>query len=175
VNPFVWVAAVVATAGAGLGVGLGATGGVDLVRATTVLSADAVAYHDCPDGASLGDFHRGDRAYVTGRDDSGAWLEVRAPRNPSSRVWIEAHYAIPDSSTGGLPVVECDVALLAAPGEPEDQGSAAPGEDATAPGEEEDDTAAAPGAPGGGTGPAPGPSDTTPPTIGNLTASPGSI
>ena len=172
--------AIFAVAGAGIGLGAGATGSVDLVRPTTVLAADAVDFYDCPDGAALGDLHRGDRAYATARDESGDWLEVRSPHGPGGRVWIEARYAVPDGSTDDLPVVDCDAELLAAPGQAEEtaDGEAAAAEDSvtttTTLGLPGPGGAPAPGSPDAAPGPG-GPVDTIAPTIGSIGASPGTI
>jgi hypothetical protein len=167
-----WLAAILATAGAGVGVGLGVTGGVDIVRGTRVLAADAVAFHDCPGGATLGDLHRGDRVYATGRTKANDWLEVRSPRDPGTRVWMPTRFAVPDADTSGLPVVECTVTELALGeigGTEETDGATTttmPFAGLPGPSDDEGDDGGSGGSGGGGPS---GPSDTTPPSIGQLT------
>lgn len=99
-------------AGAGLLVGalLGLTGVASLVGEPAVLADAAVAsYYDCPEGEALGTVTRGDRVFITGRDASGDWAEIRSPNAPNSRAWMRARQVLPDGETGDLPVFSCNV------------------------------------------------------------------
>ena len=99
-------------AGAGLLVGavLGLTGAASLVSEPSTLADAAVAsYYDCPDGEALGTVTRGDRVFITGRDASGDWAEIRSPDAPNSRVWMRARQVLPDGETDDLPVFSCNV------------------------------------------------------------------
>jgi hypothetical protein len=151
----------VVVVGTGAGVGLqqaGVLGGGE----TAEVRLERVSAYDCPDGASVGDFHRGDRVLATGRDESGEWIEVRSPVDLGARVWLRTEYLVPDGDLSGLDVRECAPAELAAA--------------------VTTTTAAIAGVPttvaggggssggGGGGGPAP-PADTTGPTITGATVS----
>lgn len=67
----------------------------------------AGAAFDCPGGAAVGQLRAGDRVYVVGRDDSGAWSAIRDPRNLSDVVWVETAALVPDASLD-VDVVGCD-------------------------------------------------------------------
>jgi len=100
------------TAGAGLLIGglLGFLGGLDLVDEPAQTAAAATAsFYDCPDGEPLGTVTRGDRVFITGRDDSGSWVQVRSPLAVSTRAWIRATHVLADSSTVDFPVLACHV------------------------------------------------------------------
>jgi len=176
-----WLLAGVIAGGAVVGVGVGvATGGADSIE---VLAS--VSTFDCPAGATVGALHSGDRVFATGRDDSGAWLEVRAPRDQRARVWVEARYVTPDNDTAGLDVRSCDeqgeVAFAPAAGDTTattTPGAPAPGGGTPARG------TPAPGtpAPGGGStgggstgGGSPAAPDTAGPTITSASVTPGEI
>ncbi|MEQ1873528.1 MAG: hypothetical protein ABL953_07360 [Ilumatobacteraceae bacterium] len=70
--------------------------------------------YDCPDGAPTGIAYPGDRVYVTGRDESGSWLEVRDPRNQGSTLWVPSAAVNPDAVIE-VPVHDCtdEVELIA--------------------------------------------------------------
>lgn len=70
--------------------------------------------YDCPGGAPTGIAYPGDRVYVTGRDDSGGWLEVRDPRNQGSTLWVPSAAVDPDNVID-VPVHDCieEVELIA--------------------------------------------------------------
>lgn len=164
-------------AGAGLLVGavLGLTGGASLVGEPTVLADAAVAsYYDCPDGDALGTVTRGDRVFITGRDASGDWAEIRSPNAPNSRVWMRARQVLPDGATDDLPVFACNVPVevIAVAVTTTTEAS-----DTTATTEAPQTTTATTAAPPttGTTAPPPPPPDTTPPSIGQQQASPGTI
>ncbi len=104
---FLLVAAIVAAAIA-TGIVLERTGAVDVMAEHEIdATFDAVPYSICPTEARLGDFHRGDRVYLTGRSSDGSWVEVRAPFDTSSRVWLEAQWITTDHSIDQLPSAEC--------------------------------------------------------------------
>lgn len=114
------VAGVVAAAAAGFA--LGRSGGLDLVGESAAISGppDAVApFSACPGGPPIGELHRGDRVFLTGRDEAGTWLELRSPAGASDRVWLQAEAVGPDSEVDGLPVHDCTTegAQLAMAGE----------------------------------------------------------
>jgi len=74
-----------------------------------------VSYSLCPGVSELGTFHGGDRVFITGINDDGAWLEVRAPFDTDARVWVETDQIIEDSSLEDLPLVDCDLAVATGP------------------------------------------------------------
>lgn len=111
------VVAGVVTAGA-VGVALGTSGAIDLFddgAAPATVESGAVEYRSCPDGAVLGRLRGGDRVFLTGRDESGAWMEVRSPVDQVERVWVRADVVDPDA-TVDLPVAGCDGEELTATG-----------------------------------------------------------
>ncbi|MEQ1873524.1 MAG: hypothetical protein ABL953_07340 [Ilumatobacteraceae bacterium] len=63
--------------------------------------------YDCPDGALVGSAYAGDRVFVTGRDESGGWLEIRDPRNESVVLWVPTGAVDPDAVID-VPVHECE-------------------------------------------------------------------
>lgn len=111
-----WLVLVLAAlAGGGLiGVALGASGAIDLIgEPVAVAPATASAsYYDCPAGTSLGLLHRGDRVFLTGRDGSGDWIEVRSPRHLDDRVWMRAAHVEADAVVD-LQVRSCRVSAVA--------------------------------------------------------------
>ena len=152
------VVAVVVTGGV-LGVALqqgGVFGGGD---ETIEVALDAVPVTDCPDGSDVGDLHRGDRVFATGRDESGDWVEVRDPAGLSGRVWLRAQYLLPDADLSALDVHECAVAEAAVTTTTGPTGSLPPNVTTTT----------KKGAP------APVPADTTAPTITGVSATPNEI
>jgi hypothetical protein len=80
------------------------------------VTVDAQQYslYDCPDGAPTGIAYPGDRVFVTGRDESGGWLEVRDPRNHGSTLWVPSAAVDPDEVIE-VPVHDCtdEVELIA--------------------------------------------------------------
>ena len=97
-------------AAAAVGVGVGRSGGVDLVGEPTSVVIDAqatVAFSACPGTARIGDLHRDDRVFLTGRSEDGAWLELRAPGEPLARVWVQAGAVGADAEVDGLSVSDC--------------------------------------------------------------------
>lgn len=119
------VAVVVAgvVSAAAVGVALGTSRTVDLFGAEASSATvggdgdgdDGVEYRSCPNGAVLGRLRGGDRVYLTGRDDSEDWVEVRSPVDQVERVWVRAELVDPDAAVD-LPVVGCDGADLTAAG-----------------------------------------------------------
>jgi len=98
----------VVVAGAITGVVLENAGSIDPIGETSFDGTfDAVPYFDCHDGDEIGDLHRGDRVFLTGRNGDGSWLEVRAPFDTGSRVWVETMWIFPDDDPGDLPVNRC--------------------------------------------------------------------
>lgn len=85
------------------------TGGVDAAsEASTNPAAPMVgAAFDCPGGAEVGRLRAGDRVYVVGRDESGAWAAIRDPRDIADVVWVERAALVPDADLD-VDVVECD-------------------------------------------------------------------
>lgn len=63
--------------------------------------------YDCPGGAPSGVAYPGDRVYITGRDESGGWLEVRDPRNQGSTLWVPSSAVDPDTVID-VPIRSCD-------------------------------------------------------------------
>jgi len=111
--------AVVLGAGAAVGAVLNIAGVVELTGgATDSIAAPATAsYYDCPDGAALGVLGQGDRVFLTGRDDSGTWVEVRSPVSSETRVWMRARQVVPDGDTSGLTFRDCVVPVGVIAGE----------------------------------------------------------
>ncbi len=170
---------------AGLIVGalLGLTGAASLVGEPAVLADAAVAsYFDCPDGDALGTVTRGDRVFITGRDASGDWAEIRSPNAPNTRVWMRAHQVLPDGDTTDLPVFACNVPVEAVAAAVTTVTTATPETTATTEAPETTVTTEAPTTTETtATTQAPPPTnttvaaDTTPPSIGQQQASPGTI
>jgi len=106
-----WIALAAALAAvcALTGVALGATGVVDVTHEhrEVVLPHGVAPYSTCPATPALGWFHGGDRVYATGRDDSGDWIQVRAPFDVTARVWVRRKGVDPDRTFAKLPVVAC--------------------------------------------------------------------
>ncbi len=97
-----------------LGALLGLFGGLDLVgEPARVASAATASYYDCPDGDPLGTVTRGDRVFITARDESGAWVQVRSPRAVSARAWMRSIHVLPDSAIDDFPVLSCAVPVTA--------------------------------------------------------------
>jgi hypothetical protein len=112
----VWLLLVLAALGGGavIGAALGASGTIDLLAESAAVSpgADGASYYECPAGLSLGTLYRGDRVYLTGRDDSGEWVEVRSPRHLDDRVWLRAAHVEADAAVA-LQVRSCQVPVVA--------------------------------------------------------------
>ena len=72
-----------------------------------VVEAQQYSLYVCPGGALDGIAYPGDRVYVTGRDESGGWLEIRDPRNQGNVRWIPAGAADPDTVVD-VPVHDCN-------------------------------------------------------------------
>lgn len=141
-----------------VGLGGGAALGFTVLDGTDDAAAgvggERYGLYDCPDGAVVGDASPGDRVYVTGRDEQGAWLRIRDPRDASAERWVPVGAVDADdaNSPDTLEVVECDqpIGLVAATIAPVD----------TLPPETVPDTTVAPD---------------SPPAIGQPTANPGAI
>jgi hypothetical protein len=69
-----------------------------------------LTYHACPEDRVAGELSRGDRIFLTGRTEDGAWVELRAPTDGDQRVWMPAAWVVPDEELGTLGVVEPDCA-----------------------------------------------------------------
>lgn len=173
-----------AVTGVVVGAGLGLTGTLSVVdEPATVADAAVASYYDCPDGDALGELTRGDRVFITGRDASGEWAEIRSPVSSNSRVWIRARQVLPDGDTSDLPVLGCLEPVDAIVSAVEETTTTTEAVDTTATtGTTEpppDTTTATTEAPSttqttGTTAPPP-PPDTTPPAISNAFVSPGQI
>lgn len=97
-----------------IGAVLGLTGGLDLVgEPARIASAGTASYYDCPDGEILGEVTRGDRVYITARDGSGEWVQVRSPNAVEARAWMRGLHVLPDESLDALPVLACGVPVAA--------------------------------------------------------------
>ena len=116
------VAAASVATSAAVGLGVGRSGGIDLVAESISLegAADAVApFSACSGGAPIGELHRDDRVFLTGRDEGAAWLELRSPSDASDRVWVPAAVVGADGDVEDLPVHGCTTEgdQLALPGQ----------------------------------------------------------
>lgn len=80
-----------------LGIWLGTSGAVDLfaddVRSVT---PGVLSYYACPNEGVVGELRGGDRVYLTGRDESGDWVEMRSPTGQAVPVWVRADIVDPD-------------------------------------------------------------------------------
>ena len=111
-NPAVLLLVGALTTGALVGGLLGLLEGLDLVGEPAHLATAATAsYYDCPDSRATGSVTRGDRVFITGRDDSGYWMEIRSPASVQSRVWMRAGHVLADSEPVDLPVHSCLLAV----------------------------------------------------------------
>jgi hypothetical protein len=79
------------------GIAIGYSGAVSFSRGVEAsVTTGALAYYACPNLGAVGQFHSGDRVYVTGIDESGEWLQVRAPHDLDDRAWVQREYVDPD-------------------------------------------------------------------------------
>ena len=108
INRIVIGATVGAVAAAGaVGLALGYSGTVSFSRtAEASVSAGSLTYFTCPNAGAAGTFQHGDRVYLTGRDASGEWVEVRSPQDQNQRVWVQGDFVDPDEVVD-LPAAEC--------------------------------------------------------------------
>lgn len=103
-----------AASGLLLGALLGLFGRIDLVgEPARVASAATASYVDCPHGTVLGTLTRGDRVFVTARDESGAWLQIRSPLSVEARAWMRTTHVLPDEAIESLPIASCHVPIEA--------------------------------------------------------------
>ncbi len=124
----------IAIGGAVAGFAVERTGLVSPVSETSYVAAlDEVPYFECPEEGLLGDLHRGDRVFVTGRTIDGDWVEIRAPYDTQSRVWVAAGWLTPDSSLQAVPGVDCELSEFDAAGEPVGTTTTTTGPTTTAP------------------------------------------
>lgn len=65
------------------------------------------AAFDCPGGAPVGQLRAGDRVFVVGRDESGAWSAIRDPQDVAEVVWVETAALAPDAAID-VDVLGCD-------------------------------------------------------------------
>jgi hypothetical protein len=105
-------AAAVVVTSAAVGFGVGRSGGLDLVGEPAGVSGNVVAdgvapFSPCPGDDPIGELHRQDRVYLTGRNEDGSWFELRSPAAPGDRVWVQAAVVGPDGDTAELPVLDC--------------------------------------------------------------------
>ena len=81
-----------------------------------IVQTQQYSLYDCPNGGLRGTARPGDRVFVTGRDESGEWLELRDPRNQSTRAWVPVDAVDPDA-VADVPVVPCNPAVELLAGE----------------------------------------------------------
>lgn len=102
--------AITAGVGAGAaGVALGYSGNgpfSSTPAGSAPMSSQAAPYYLCPADGHLGRLSSGDRVYLTGIDESGVWVQLRAPGNPDDRVWVERRHVDPDRELE-LPTASC--------------------------------------------------------------------
>lgn len=102
--------------GAAIGVGLERAGMLSPIGEPRAAPGfNEVSYSVCPGENELGTFHGGDRVYITGINTAGDWLEVRAPFDTDERVWVATDQVVEDSPLDGLPHVDCELPVAAAP------------------------------------------------------------
>lgn len=68
----------------------------------------AVEYGQCPGGPTTEVLHEWDRVVLTGRSESGDYVELRDPGLLTARVWVPVETVRPDQELDGLPVRDCD-------------------------------------------------------------------
>ena len=164
VQPFVLLLlGAIAAGGIAGGAFLVATGSDSSVAG---IARDELVYYSCPNQGELGKVHRGDRILATARDASGDWLEIRDPHDLDRRVWVLTRFVVPDAKTDALPQSGC-----------EDRGQVALGTPMTGAGTPPTTRAGTPptsagSSGGGGSTATTKTADTTPPTIGALSATP---
>jgi single-stranded DNA-binding protein len=90
------------------GFGLGALTGELTSGDAATTRQRAVGVYDCPAGDRLTDYQPGSRVYVTGRSQSGNWIQVRDLDQPSARVWMQASALDLDDPDTTLPTVGCE-------------------------------------------------------------------
>jgi hypothetical protein len=99
-----------------VGVALGTSGAIDLfddgAAPPVETPGGGVPYASCPGTVEVGRLRGGDRVYLTGRDESGDWVELRSPVDQIERVWVRADVVEPDVVVD-LAVVSCDVDEIA--------------------------------------------------------------
>ena len=66
----------------------GAAGLVGGGSKTEVAPLTPVSVSGCPGGAPVGTLHRGDQVFVTGRDKTGDYLQIRDLTDITARVWV---------------------------------------------------------------------------------------
>lgn len=105
------IAGVVAAGATAVGIAgyaAGASGTLDVLGEGTVQAPfTAAPLYACPDGEPVADLHRGDRVFLTGRDDDGAWVELRSPFDGDDRMWLPAEHVAADDTVEDLPVRDC--------------------------------------------------------------------
>jgi hypothetical protein len=69
----------------------GAAGLVGGGAKTEVAPLTPVSVFGCPGGAPVGTLHRGDRVFVTGRDKTGDYLQIRDLTDITARVWVASN------------------------------------------------------------------------------------
>jgi hypothetical protein len=119
------------------GIAIGYSGAVSFSRGVEAsVGTGALAYYACPNLGAVGQFHSGDRVYVTGIDESGEWLQVRAPHDLDDRAWVQREYVDPDEDfEAPLATCNAEVGELALADGP------TPTTTTTEPGDEEPDEA----------------------------------
>jgi hypothetical protein len=68
-----------------------------------------VPFYFCPGEDAMGEVHGGDRVFITGKTADAGWLELRAPNNVQSRIWVESRYITEDADLGGIPETDCEI------------------------------------------------------------------
>lgn len=109
INRIVVGLAITGAIGAGaVGVALGHSGNSPFSNTSppSVPDSGGAPYYLCPGGGDLGQLTDGARVYLTGVDDSGDWVQVRAPGNLADRAWVERHHVDPDRQVD-LPTASC--------------------------------------------------------------------
>lgn len=95
---------------AGLALGYSGNGPFASAPSASVPAAGAVHYYLCPGEGDLGRLASGDRVYLTGTDESGDWVQLRAPGAAADRAWIERDHVDPDRDVD-LPLASCSTEI----------------------------------------------------------------
>jgi len=103
------VVGMIVIGGVGAGLVVERAGLVSPISETSIVATlDEVPYYGCPEQSFGGNLHRGDRVFATGKTETGDWVEIRAPFDLASRVWVEARWLNPDSGLEVLPEADCE-------------------------------------------------------------------
>lgn len=110
--------------------------GDNVTRPGIIDAAAGASFSRCPGEPAIGQIESGDAVVLTGRTEDGAWLELQAPDDAASRVWMQAPLVGADQGARDLPIRSCATTAAAgglaistgngSSGAPSGSGAAAP-------------------------------------------------